>query len=524
MNDTRKVQVVPLGPVAVGTLLWRLAGTSNLTVCAKATLELMPGTDMQLVGPAPLRRDEQHELPSMCVLAPVDLLPQLRRPEITLSGRAHLRTAARRCSVRLAVGRGQQMLVDKTLEVIGDRRDGADPIPFEVMPVGYDRAYGGIGVADNPIGRGAGMSQGSQPNVIDPRAPERAAGFGPVPSAFALRKDRLAGVSAKSLCAEIVNIPDALDWEYFQVAPEDQQVDAFVGDEWLLLEHLDPSHADLRTRLPSIHAEARVFGQASALIPDRVPLRLESIHVEAEEGRCHLVWRGGFPLPDEEAALRGLIVVAGLGVAGEPIVWPRDASELTHMVQDQAEWLADDFLLEDSAGTITIVPRDSARPAAGLSATEPPVRVDRREQTMPFQVASQEDTNRTAPQQPAIPGAPWSSEPAVAIPAPLVGMATMAISVDEPHRPQGPSPSIPNAAPAAAAKSEEQRLAQERAAQQQLEGEHAAEERRRVEAERFEAEQLAAREAEAQRAAEEAKARKHAAKELKNRLYGRFKK
>src|SRR5512142_2515926 len=58
------------------------------------------------------------------------------------------------CAPRAVVGG-----VEKTLRVVGDRfwQDGVptDPVPFQAMPLGWERTFGGPGHAPNPLGKGA---------------------------------------------------------------------------------------------------------------------------------------------------------------------------------------------------------------------------------------------------------------------------------------------------------------------------------------------------------------------------------
>src|SRR5215207_9230877 len=70
------------------------------------------------------------------------------------------------CAVRARVGARE-----KTLLVFGDRYwDGqraSPPKPFEQMPIGWERAYGGSGFPPNPVGKGRASQDGVQwlPNI-----------------------------------------------------------------------------------------------------------------------------------------------------------------------------------------------------------------------------------------------------------------------------------------------------------------------------------------------------------------------
>ena len=106
---------------------------------------------------------------------------------------------ATQLDVSLSVGK-----VDKTVQVFGDRQwqDGqiTRPAPFKTMAMVYEKAYGGIHIADgqlagadtrNPVGRGfagtrkAGeMNGGPLPNLEDPRQLIRDVKDQPAPACF----------------------------------------------------------------------------------------------------------------------------------------------------------------------------------------------------------------------------------------------------------------------------------------------------------------------------------------------------
>ena len=77
---------------------------------------------------------------------------------------------------------------------------GQETVPFDRMPLIYERAYGGVGSDDNPLGVGLGASTaGKLPNLSDPNDPTRVACFGPVPRGFPVRKRLLGATDRKQL-------------------------------------------------------------------------------------------------------------------------------------------------------------------------------------------------------------------------------------------------------------------------------------------------------------------------------------
>src|SRR4051812_1755422 len=156
IDRARAVRIFPVGPVAAGAIAWRTQGELTLTLIVKATFNLVPRGDMTLAEPEEIVVAEVHhrDNPMRSIRLSSDLAPRLARADVMLTGHA-CTPAGRRAPVqpvRLAVYRGQA-LVDKTLHVHGDRKDGV-PQPFDRIPLVYERAFGGIGWQGNPLGVG----------------------------------------------------------------------------------------------------------------------------------------------------------------------------------------------------------------------------------------------------------------------------------------------------------------------------------------------------------------------------------
>ncbi|MCA9573268.1 MAG: DUF2169 domain-containing protein, partial [Myxococcales bacterium] len=111
-------------------------------------------------------------------------------------------------------------------------------------------------------------------------------------------------------------------------APSDQQTPFLRGDEWILIENMNPRAPMLRTLLPGASAVARILGLSSFGIREGLPLAMEAdtLHVNGDDETCTVTWRGTFPVPHEDA-LSAVRIVAGVKLPGAPIVWP-DPEEL----------------------------------------------------------------------------------------------------------------------------------------------------------------------------------------------------
>jgi hypothetical protein len=331
-GETEPVHVVPVGPVATGSLLWRWRGQLRVTVIVKATFAFAPDEAMTVIAPAAVRRQElhHHNHPGRTVAIASDLGPYLQQADVLLTGHAYAPPglAVPQMGVRLALAQGNAVAIDKRLEIHGDRTLGADgpsvPRAFEKMPLVYERAFGGMGYRDNPLGVGAGLGAGRaapMPNIVaaEGSASPPPAGFGPISEAWPLRKALLGSVDRKALRQRLVELPDAFDFGYFQAAPEDQRIAYLRGDEYLVLEGMSTRFAVLKTRLPGAAAVARVYTPSGATIP--VELRGDRLAIDVDQERCTVTWRGRFALT-HEGALEQLAVAAGLSLPGRPVVWP----------------------------------------------------------------------------------------------------------------------------------------------------------------------------------------------------------
>jgi hypothetical protein len=490
--------LLPVGPLGVATQWWSFAGHLNLTICAKACFELVPDNNMRLVEPEPMRQQEELGLPGVRVIAPADVLPQLTKPEVTLAGSARPSERTGSCTVGLAIVRGSEHIISKRLQVFGDRKGELPPKRFERMYLSYDRAYGGIGYQDNPMGIGHGTDE--KPNIVDPHQPDRVAGLAPIPSAFGRRKQllKLNELTAKRLTAAVVELPERFDWSYYHAAPEDQRVASITGDEWILLENMHPKVPLLRSRLPSIRAAARVYGQSSPLIPDFTPLRAESLHIDADKGRCSLVWRASFPVTD---APKELCIAVATAIGDHAFQFPPDAAAAFEYARNNS-----------------VAP---AAPAAGSGLNAAPARYtltaavspgDPRLETLPFDEEPAGPTPKTWQGQ--VPGAPWSAEKPTEVQKPRAGRETITLRdggddwlAKETNR------HVEEAR--AKAEAEAEKKAKANAAED-------AERRREAEATRFAKEQAGAREEEKRRVSKQAAKQKEEVDELMDDLYGTF--
>lgn len=331
------VRVSAAGPVTVGTSLWRYEGQLSVTAIVKATFVMTPDDEMTVTAPEPLRVTEEIKdgapLGSLCGMR--ETVPMLQEAEVVLFGQAHAprhrgsrsRSAVTEATVRMSIGRGERLLLEKTLQIVGDRDRHGPPTPFEQMPITYERALGGAGFSANPLGVGRHGSSEQAPNVLDVDDPEqRVGGFGPIPQFFGARSQLRGHLSEEEIEAEVAELAANFDWAYFNAAPTDQRVPAFHGNEWVELVGLSPLHARLRSSFPQARGLAQIYGHEHANVPNAVPLRADLLIIEPDEHHCSLVWRGSFPIA-EQRLTDEIVIAGGLELPGRPVLWPAHFEE-----------------------------------------------------------------------------------------------------------------------------------------------------------------------------------------------------
>jgi hypothetical protein len=227
---------------------------------------------------------------------------------------------------------------------------------FNRLPLVYERAYGGIGWPENPLGVGA-LAGSGQPSVSDPFDDKRLAGFAPIGGGWAARRKLLGPVLRRDLEQSFLELPDAFDFGYFQSAQPDQRVPFLRGDEWIVMDGLHPTLPRTRMRLPGARGLGLVHGLSPWGVAEGQPLALhaDTLRIDGDDQRCTLTFRGVFPVAADEA-LAGLRVVVGVELPGAPIAWP-SISELPARGRPPEAAPAEVMSVRES-GAITLVEED----------------------------------------------------------------------------------------------------------------------------------------------------------------------
>lgn len=360
-----QVPVASVAGAASRTIPWRSNGQLRLTVLTKAAFDFEPNGSMKMAAP-PVEEIIEGDMPAGedaagSVRTGSDLVPFKPRAEATCWGYAYAPGGipVPRLQARIAIANQTGITFDKVIDVIGDRTlANPNPVPFLKMPLVFERAYGGPGFGANPVGVGFGPRANILPNLLYPKGWNRdtePAVFAPIPSSWG-RRSRLMGNQPLNFSGDsVATIPEQLDVAYFQNAPEDQRLASLEGNEWLLFEHLHPKHSRMTTRLPDIAGMVMAFGFQGA--DKQIPLRLDSLVIDAEREKCIVTCRGSIPIPNE-ASLDDLRLAAGIGWGGQTIDWTeanRKALQPVHAPVGTA-------VLDPNASLKFVAPYEIAKP------------------------------------------------------------------------------------------------------------------------------------------------------------------
>jgi hypothetical protein len=253
----------------------------------------------------------------------VDFAPRKQRCDVLLNASAHAPGGrpTRRVEVGVQIGNWS-----KHFAVVGDRvweagttGIGASPtVPFTVMPISYDRAFGGTdsnhedpakhaAYMPNPSGRGfhkelrAEWIDGSPlPNTEELNNPVKWMEGDYKPMSFGVigrqwePRYRYAGTYDKDWLDKVFPfLPSDFDDQYYQAAPRDQYLPLPLGEQTIRLINMTPA-GECRFLLPHLEAPVHVFPKNG----EREDFKAfaDTVVIEPDEGRVTMTWRVARPL------------------------------------------------------------------------------------------------------------------------------------------------------------------------------------------------------------------------------------
>ncbi len=306
------MQVVSLAPVPVASLKWRMGdGAWMLSVICKLTLQLCPG-DAEIAK----RHDPIHEQDrfpdddeTASLFAPSDLVPQRKLVDVMVVGNTYAPrgTTTTALRARLCV-----MTIDKRLNV-----DALDEVPFKSAYLGYEHAEAGptnpIGTRGDAEGHGHRIHQQPDPSHTNPGF--TSPGFGPIAAHWLSRRSFLRGQEPPHLegPGEPTELPAEFDLGFFNAAPPDQQLPELPANAELVLEHLHPEHAVLRTRLPNVAAQFFVERPPGQARREEIEGRISALWIDTRRSVATLTFHGVIKLTERDERGRVWVAVAGPG-------------------------------------------------------------------------------------------------------------------------------------------------------------------------------------------------------------------
>jgi hypothetical protein len=225
-----------------------------------------------------------------------------------------------RVTVAMQVG-----ALSKSFDVVGDRvwqtsllRRSSRPEPFTVMPISYDRAFGGVDnfhkdpakhgtYVLNHAGRGfhqqiaSDLLEGAPlPNteesgraIDDPRGNYKPMAFGPLGRAWQPRAS-LAGTYDQEWIDKVFPfLPADFDPRYYQASPADQQIVDPRGGETVVLRNLTPE-GYTTFELPQVNIPVVFYLKHRDNV--EMQAKLDTIVFEPDLYRFSMTWRATLPL------------------------------------------------------------------------------------------------------------------------------------------------------------------------------------------------------------------------------------
>jgi hypothetical protein len=313
------------GMAAGATLGMESNGAERLVVAVKGTFTLPLTGEIPELAAEQLRLTDADEFvgaPGLsAVTSECDWAPRKARCDILLNGSAHAPDGkpTNRINVGIRIGGWH-----KVFAVVGDRvwRTGpvtrvSEPEPFDVKPISYGNAFGGVDnfhpderqhrtYLQNPVGLGyhhvldpylvdgtpLPNTEESNAPVMTPNGGYRPMAFGPVGRNFSPRC-KFAGTYDQNWIDNVFPfLPTDFNPRYFQAAPEDQQVEKISGGEPVTLLNLTPDGRRVFL-LPSIDVPVVFFLHRGR---EEAKATIDTLTIEPDAGRFCLVWRASLLL------------------------------------------------------------------------------------------------------------------------------------------------------------------------------------------------------------------------------------
>ena len=310
-------------------LLTNERGVDSFTCIVKATFDLLSRYDATSVRisdeqvPVCMEPIHNGEPGKSSVKYDLDCSPTKLGTDVVLVGHAYATSGrATWLDVSLAVGP-----VNRIVRVFGDRSwtstmgrwVATAALPFERMPLVYERAFGGRDLtrpeaadtefdARNPVGVGflskkhGVVREGAPlPNLEDPYEPistptdrPQPAGFGFIGAHWQPRVSFAGTYDDRWQNERMPLLPEDFDPRFYNAANPALTCNGFLrGGEPIEVANASP-HGTLRFSLPSSSPYGTIRTKDGEL--HRIPMALDTVVLDTDQAKLFLVWRGGLPI------------------------------------------------------------------------------------------------------------------------------------------------------------------------------------------------------------------------------------
>ena len=300
-------------PLKLG-LLHRTFEDGSRTLLTVTAMAFFPfGNRRQLFGEIPMWKLAAEVLGGD---APLDAAMPKTRGEFLVYGDACALNGASVPGVKVRVQAG---FADKRLIVFGDRHwqfaGPSDPVRFSRMPITWQNAFGGEGFDLNPVGKGVrkvlvdGKEVQPLPNVEDasslvssPGSEPKPIGLTPLDQMWPQRARHQGTYDSKWQKKRFPWFPEDFDWEFFNVAPEDQRLAGFfTGDERWRIEGMHPTKAVVDGQPPELRARLFIVRKEKPGELVEVLNRVDTLLLFPNVERGVMIFRGTIPVREDDA-------------------------------------------------------------------------------------------------------------------------------------------------------------------------------------------------------------------------------
>jgi hypothetical protein len=264
-----------------------------------------------------------------------DYAPRKPRCDVLLNGSAYAPAGrpGERVAVSLKVGS-----ISKSFDVVGNRvwQKGlfltrpSRPLSFTVMPISYNKAFGGVDKThrnqrrhathpENPVGIGFHTNLAKEfvdgrplsnteehgNRIRVPSRRYRPMAYGPLGRSWQPRPSFAGTYDQNWLDNVFPFLPADFREDYYQAAPADQQIAYPRGGEEVVLKNLT-RYGNTRFRLPTVRVPVEFTN--SSYLRTKVSTVIDTVLLEPDMRRVLLVWRASLPLKKNMHEIRQVVV------------------------------------------------------------------------------------------------------------------------------------------------------------------------------------------------------------------------